>query len=504
LFWYERCGITYRNVLFFYTMLKSNHLTILVLLFGFTANSYAQTENPVKLDIGVKNGVSDYDEDLLTPEFHKKKRDALRALLPANSMAVFFSSPVRNRSNDVNYEYHQDPNFYYLTGLTEPDAVLIVFKDQNSYGEVITNEIVFVQPRDSSDEKWTGKRLGAAGVKEKLGIETAFENTQFADFELHYNKFDKIFSMAIPDDVRDDKLDRGDLASMLKYFKRDVDSLGKKLNKFELSTYMAQLREIKTKEELYLLRQAITITCNAITQLMKTLKPGMKEYQGEAIVEYCFHSHGAEHSGYPSILGSGENGCVLHYESNRKTVKSDEMIVCDAGAEYHGYTADVTRTIPVDGKFSVEEKIIYNLVLDAQTQAIATCKPGAKFYDPNNKANEIIARGLMNLGIISKLGDVKLYFPHGTSHYLGLDVHDAGLYGVLTPGQVITVEPGIYIPAGSKCDKKWWNIGVRIEDDILITTTGYENLSACVPSNADEIERMMAQKGQFEEFYPNK
>jgi Xaa-Pro aminopeptidase len=485
-------------------MLKLKSIAGFLLLMAFASSSSAQNENPLKLDVGVKNGTSEYDEDLLTPEFHRKKRDELRKLLPDNSMAVFFSSPVRNRSNDVNYEYHQDPNFYYLTGLTEPDAVLFIFKNQNAYGEIVTNEIMFVQPRDSSEEKWTGKRLGSTGAKEKLGIETCFNNTQFADFELHYNKFSKIFSMAIPEDVRDDKLDRGDLASMLKYFKRDVDSLGKKLNKFELSTYMAQLREIKTKEEIYLLRQAITITCNAITQFMRTIKPGMKEYQGEAIIEFCFHMHGAEHSGYPSILGSGENGCVLHYESNRKTVQSNEMIVCDVGAEYHGYTADVTRTIPVDGKFSKEEKIIYNLVLDAQTQAMALCKPGAKFYDPNNKANEIISRGLMELGIITKLSDVKLYFPHGTSHYLGLDVHDAGLYGVLAPGQVITVEPGIYIPAGSKCDKKWWDIGVRIEDDILITTTGYENLSDCVPRTAEEIERVMAEKGQFEEFYPNK
>jgi len=474
----------------------------LITFAGLLNTGFAQNEKPVKLDLG--GTATDYDNDLLTPEFHRKRREELRKLLPNNSVAVFFSSPVRNRSNDVNYEYHQDPDFYYLTGLTEPDAALVIFKSQNAYGEIITNEIIFVQPRDTSDEKWTGKRLGARGAKEKLGIETAFDNTSFADFEMHYEKFDKVYAASIPEDVRDDKLDRGDLASMVRYFKRDVDSLGKKLNKFQLEIYMAELRQTKTNEEIYLLRSAVGITCEGINQLMKTLRPGMKEYQGEAIVEYIFHNHGAEHSGYPSILGSGENGCVLHYETNRKTVKSNEMIVCDVGAEYHGYTADVTRTLPVDGKFSPEEKAIYNLVLDAQTQAIALCKPGAKFSDPHNKANEIIAKGLMQMGIIAKPGDVKLYFPHGTSHYLGLDVHDAGLYGDLAAGQVITVEPGIYIPEGSRCDKKWWNIGVRIEDDILITTTGYENLSECVPRNADEIERIMAEKGKLEEFYDNK
>lgn len=474
-----------------------------ILLLAGSTNLEAQTENSVKLDIGTQVG-SDYDEDLLTPDFHRKKREALRKLMPANSVAVFFSNPVRNRSNDVNYEYHQDPNFYYLTGLTEPDAVLVIFKEQNAYGEVITNEIIFVQPRDSSDEKWTGKRLGTKGVKEKLGIETAYENLQFAEFEFHFKKFDKVMVTGIPDDVRDDKMDRGDLYSMIRTFKRDTDSLGKIFNKSTLNSLMAELRQVKSSEEIYMIRKACSITCDAITELMRNLHPGMKEYQGEAIVEFLFHSHGAEHSGYPSIMGSGENGCVLHYETNRKTMKGNELIVCDVGAEYHGYTADVTRTLPVDGKFSTEERAIYELVLKAQTEAIALCKPGAKFWDPNNKAVEIIARGLMDLGIITRLGDVKLYFPHGTSHYLGLDVHDAGLYDALAPGQVITVEPGIYIPEGSKCDKKWWNIGVRIEDDILITATGYENLSQCVPRDIDEIERIMAEKGKLEDFYPNK
>lgn len=484
-------------------MVKSiKGLLLLTAFTGLSTISNAQGDKPIILDLGGTTG--DYDNDLLTPEFHKKRREELRKLMPNNSIAVFFSSPVRNRSNDVNYEYHQDPDFYYLTGITEPDAALVIFKNQNAYGEIITNEIIFVQPRDTSDEKWTGKRLGSKGAREKMGIETAFDNTAFADFEMHYEKFDKVYAGSLFEDVKDDARDRGDLASMIRYFKRDVDSLGKKLNKFQLGIYMAELREKKTNEEVYLMRTAVEITCDGINTLMRTLKPGMKEYQGEAIVEFVFHNHGAEHSGYPSILGSGENGCVLHYETNRKTVKSNEMIVCDVGAEYHGYTADVTRTLPVDGKFSVEEKAIYNLVLDAQTQAIALCKPGAKFSDPHNKANEIITKGLIALGIITKPGDVKLYFPHGTSHYLGLDVHDAGLYGDLAAGQVITVEPGIYIPEGSRCDKKWWNIGVRIEDDILITTTGHENLSECIPRNADEIEKIMAEKGTLEEFYPNK
>lgn len=471
----------------------------LFLLSGFT--SFAQNEPHHSISNTKTIVSSEYDNDLLTPEFHKQRREALRKLLPTNSVAVFFSNPVRNRSNDINYEYHQDPNFYYLTGLNEPDAVLLVFKSQNAYGEIITNEIVFVQPRDSSDEKWTGRRLGVKGATEQLRIETAFDNTQFADFEFNYSKFDKILVNNIPDDVHDDKMDRGDLFSMIKYFKRDTDPLDKKLNKTLLSGYMAELRQNKTAEEIALMRKAVSITCDGMNELIKTIQPGMKEYQGEAIVEFFFHSQGAEHVGYPSILGSGENGCILHYDSNRKTMKGGDLLVCDVGAEYHGYTADVTRTVPVDGKFSEEEKAIYNLVLQAQSQAIALCKPGAKFWEPNNKANEIIAQGLIKLGIISKPGEVKKYFPHGTSHYLGLDVHDVGDYGDLKAGQVITVEPGIYIPEGSPCDKKWWNIGVRIEDDILITNSGFENLSGCIPRSIDEIEKLMQEKGTMDLFY---
>ena len=468
----------------------------------FAVRLSAQHEHGNKINLPITAvAKSDYDNDLLSTNFHKNRREQLRKLMPDNSVAVFFSNPVRNRSNDIDYEFHQDPNFYYLTGLREPEAVLLIFKSQNSYGEIITNEIIFVQPRDSTDEKWTGKRLGALGAKEKLNIETAFDNTEFAGFEFNFHKFDKILLTGIPEDVRDDKSDRGDLFSMIKYFKRDTDSINRKISKAMLMSYMAQLREVKTNEELELMRKATSITCDGINELIKTLNPGMKEYQCEAVVEYFFHSEGAEDFGYPSILGSGENGCILHYETNRKTIKGNELIVCDVGAEYHGYTADVTRTLPVDGKYSEEELAIYNLVLDAQTQGINQCKPGNKFWEPHNKANAIIAAGLMKLGIINKPADVKLYFPHGTSHYLGLDVHDVGSYAELKEGNIITVEPGIYIPEGSPCDKKWWNIGVRIEDDILITKTGYENLSGCIPRTAFEIENLMAEKGNFELFY---
>jgi Xaa-Pro aminopeptidase len=307
-----------------------------------------------------------------------------------------------------------------------------------------------------------------------------------------------VLSLPLPTDVKDDKTDRGDLYNMVQAFSGDIDSLGNKYNKLNLPMYMAQLREIKLPEEIALMKKAIEITCKGQTELMRALKQGMKEFQAEAIMEYVFHAHGAEHEGFPCIMGGGENSCILHYQSNRKKLNNKDLLVSDVGAEYHGYTADVTRTIPVDGKFSTEEAAIYQIVFDAQTAGISECKVGNKFWAPNDTATSIIGTGLLKLGIIKKRSEVKNYFFHGTSHYLGLDVHDVGLYGPLKDGMVITVEPGIYIPEGSPCDPKWWNIGIRIEDDILIATQGPINLSACVPRTMAEIERLMAQGSPFE------
>ena len=200
---------------------------------------------------------------------------------------------------------------------------------------------------------------------------------------------------------------------------------------------------------------------------------------------------------YPSILGGGENSCILHYETNRKKLSAKDMLVIDAGGEYHGYAADITRTLPVDGKFSVEEKAIYDIVLEAQEAGIKACKKGNPFFEPHRAAVNVIQKKLMELGITKSESEYQRYFFHGTSHYLGLDVHDVGLNGKLTPGNVITVEPGIYIPEGSPCDPKWWNIGVRIEDDVLITTAEPDVLSGKLPKRTEEIEALMAEESAF-------
>lgn len=439
-----------------------------------------------------------YDQDHLSKEFHAERRAALREKMPAHSVAVLFANPVRNRSNDVNYEYHQDPNFYYLTGFTEPHAVLLIFKDMVQFDSVTTNEILFMPERDPRFEVWNGRRLGVQNAPAVLGIQTAFKNTDFKKMELDLSEFDEILPIFPMDDMRDDPRDEGDLYSMADDLRHKTKQLGKKVDPTALYEMMAALRSFKQPEELALMRKAIDMTGDAQIALMKALKPGMTEYESEAIIEYVFKKNGAEYPGFPSILGGGENSCVLHYTTNRKPLKGSNMLVSDVGAEYHGYTADVTRTLPVDGKFSEEEKIIYNIVYQAQAAGIEACRPGARFWDPNAKATEVIARELKKLGIIEKDFQVRKYFMHGTSHYLGLDVHDAGLYDDLAPGQVITVEPGIYIPEGADCDKKWWNIGIRIEDDVLITEDGYEVLSDKAPKTVEEIEAMMQEKSIFD------
>ncbi|MBS1635578.1 MAG: aminopeptidase P family protein [Bacteroidetes bacterium] len=431
-----------------------------------------------------------YDTDLLPADFHVERRRQLRARMSDNSVVVMFANPVRNRSNDVDYTYRQDPNFFYLTGFSSPNAMLLVFKTPQTIGKVTTDEILVIEPKDEEQEKWTGKRMT---VKEVTGI-LKFKAACYADsFQLStipFASFTKIYNPYFYNDVRDDRYDKYDLFDLEKNYRYLTDSL-KTVETTGQYRLMNQLREIKTPEELTLLRKAIDISCQAHLDLMKKLKTAGTEYQAQAIVEYGFRYNGAEDIGYPSIVGAGENGCVAHYTSNRKKFTKTDILVVDAGGEYHGYTADITRSLPVNGKYSEAQAIIYNLVLKAQEEGIKACKAGNKFRSTHEATSAVIKKGLVDLGIIKNADDYQLYFFHGTSHYLGLDVHDAGTYGELKPNSVITVEPGIYIPPGSPCDKKWWNIGVRIEDDVLITTGEPEVLSAKLPRSIAEIELLM-------------
>jgi len=434
----------------------------------------------------------DYDTDLLSPEFHQGRRDALRKLMPDSSVAVFFSNAEHTRANDVIYDFHQDPNLYYLTGLREPNAVLLIFKEKRKIDTLFTDEILFVQKRSPKDEVWTGRRLGPKGGKEQLKVNTVLEGKDFISLNINYSRFLKVMFTPLPEDVSDDKYDLADLYNLVEHFRKKTEK-NRNNDNARLAECMGLLRQIKTTEEMVLLRRAIEISNEAHMELMRAMDSTWTEYQVQAAIQYEFMFRGAEACGYPSICGAGENSCILHYVTNRKPMDHNNLIVVDAGAEYHGYTADITRTLPANGKFSPEQKAIYDIVLEAQLAGIAKCKKGNEFRDPHKAAVAVIKKRLKELGIIRKEEDYVNYFFHGTSHYLGLDVHDAGLYGPLEAGNVITVEPGIYIPAGSPCDPKWWNIGVRIEDDVLITDGEAEVLSGTVPKTTDGIEKMMAE-----------
>jgi len=474
----------------FFIFMQLNLTSLLIFSLAFSVS--AQENITPSLKSEKKESV--YDTDLLSKDFHNGRREALRALMPEGSVAVFFSAPVRNRANDVDFEYHQDPDFYYLTGLNEPNSVLVVFKDKQKVADG-SNEIIFVQSRDPKSEVWTGRRIGTDGVEKQLGIKPALVNDEFYKSGIDFGKFDKIYNSKLYNDIRDDAGESGDLYDLVQAYQKNTLRQSPDVSGLELM--MATLREIKLQDELILMRKAITMTCEAEIELMKALEPGMTEYQSEAIVEFFFKVKGAEDVGFPSILGSGENSCILHYTTNRKHLDNPELLVSDIGAEYHGYTADVTRTIPINGTFSPEQKLIYNIVYDAQEAGIKQCLKGKPFMAPHNAAVKVIQTRLLELGIIKEASEYRKYFMHGTSHYLGLDVHDAGLYDQLKVNSIITVEPGVYIAADSDCDPKWWNIGVRIEDDILITEGQPENLSSLAPRTVEEIEALMKQEGVF-------
>ena len=511
--------------------------------------------------------------DFLSKDFHKGRRDALRAKMPANSVAVLFANPLRNRANDVDYVFHQDPNFYYLTGYREPNGVLVLFSNnQTDENGVSYNEMLYVQERDARAEQWNGKRLGIEGAIEVLGFQMAKNANDFIQTNINFKSFDRIFIEKFNDDYRDSAKNTAEVYDLVASFKentaynpnnflspmkkqiyelvkstsiensanvaqiigralaydpslkRDADlmkfkdatdnRLKKELQQkialkldakttidiHFLSNNLATLREIKTSEELVLLTKAVRISAIGQVEVMKAMKPHMSETELQGIHEFVYKKYGAEYEGYPSIVGAGNNGCILHYIENSKTKLGNELVLMDLGAEYRGFTADVTRTIPANGVFSKEQKAIYQIVYDAQEAGIAAYVIGESMATPNLLSKKIVDQGLFQLGIINSLDEKHPYYPHGTSHHIGLDVHDPGNYGNFEENMVVTMEPGIYIPDGSNCDERWWGIGIRIEDDILVTKTGPVNLSAEAPRTIEEIEKMMAKKSILDDF----
>ncbi|MFY9243074.1 MAG: aminopeptidase P N-terminal domain-containing protein [Polaribacter sp.] len=522
------------------------------------------------LSLGLK-GISQTPTDYLSKEFHKERRDLLRSKMPANSVAVVFANPLRNRANDVDYVFHQDPNFYYLTGYREPNGVLVLFSENQTDEKGNTyNEILYVQKRDERAEQWNGKRLGVLGATKELGFEMAMDADQFLENNIDFKKYDKVFIEKFNDDYRN--LGGADVYSLVKSFKEKagydpslylsrmkeyvynnisetpiessanvisiIDRLAERSSEIKedelikgykaaetddlkkefqqkislalkpktnidlnfLPGNLATMREIKTEAEIKLITKAVRISAIGQIEVMKAMKPHMSETELQGIHEFVYKKYGAEYEGYPSIVGAGNNGCILHYIENNQTKVGNNLVLMDLGAEYRGFTADVTRTIPANGKFTKEQKQIYDLVYDAQEAGIALYTIGGSMQAPRQVAIKIINEGLFKLGIIKSVDERHNYFPHGTSHHIGLDVHDPGNYGNFEENMIVTMEPGIYIPDGSPCDKKWWGIGIRIEDDILVTKNGPVNLSGEAPRTTEEIEKMMAKNSVLDDF----
>jgi len=437
-----------------------------------------------------------YDEDYLSADFHRSRRAAVVAQLPGNSLVVLFGAPMRNRSNDMDYEYRQASDFLYLTGSEEPGSALILAPGGLEVDGERVHEILFVPPRDPAREVWDGRRFGAERAMQRLGVELALDATRFDEIlvPLLQNGQHRVYHLGFPDAVPEGSALHDQLAAFMDNVDPAALAGAGTGSAAPLRGVLDGLRAIKSDEEMTALRRAIDITTEAHREVMQQVQAGWAEYEIEALVEYTFKRNGSEQPGFNSIVGSGENSTILHYMTNRRVTEPGDVVVIDIGAEVHGYSADVTRTIPVSGTYSPEQRAIYELVYRAQEAGIRATRAGNPFFASNNEASRVLAEGLAELGLISSAADtggLRRFFMHGTSHYLGLDVHDVGSYGSLRPGEVVTIEPGIYIPVAEDIDPKWWNIGIRIEDDVLVTDGDPVILSAAAPRQIDEVEALM-------------
>lgn len=472
-------------------------MRIFVLVCLFLRSSWLLAQAIDSMEIRVKGHTTSleypYDQDLLGAEFYRKNREALLDSLPYGSMVAVFSNSRIPRSEDVYYPFQQNNNFLYLTGLNEPNSLLLLFKKEVLIDGWKGRTFLIAQAPDTIQERWNGPHLGRKGIQQHLGIEKVIYSETFSEIPISLSGIYQIYVDIPLIEGIDDFENRGDLPSLKKHFFTKIHLAEKDsiVDNGRLKYYFfPALRQIKSEEELKLIQKAVDITVGGLIYVMETMSEHHSEFEVQASLEYLFKINGAEEPAFPSIVGSGENSCILHYQSNRKMFKDSDLVVCDVGAAYHQYKADITRTLPVSGKFTKEQAQIYQLVLDAQKAGIEACVVGNKFWDPHLKCKEVIEDGLKELGVIRKKYLARDYFIHGSSHYLGLDVHDIGLFGSLKSGNVITVEPGIYIPKGSDCDPKWWGIGVRIEDDILIQETEPKVLSSDLPKEIEEIERL--------------
>ncbi len=427
--------------------------------------------------------------------FEKRRRDLMQQM--GGGLALIPTAPVRNRNRDVNFPFRPDSDFYYLTHFPEPEACAVLVPGR-AHGEFI----LFCRERNPEKETWDGRRAGLDGARELYGADDAFPIDDIDDIlpGLLENR-EKVFCSMGRHPEFDSKLMEW-VNEVRAKSRNGVSAPGEFV---DLNHLLHEMRLFKRPEEIRLMKRAAKISTQAHRRAMQTCRPGLMEYEIEAELLYEFKKGGSQSPAYPPIVGGGVNSCILHYTENNAELKAGDMLLIDAGAEIDGYAADITRSFPVSGKFSAEQRAVYEVVLAAQLAAIERVKNGNHWNEPHEAAVRILIDGLMQLGLLNgstdqllETGAYKRFYMHRTGHWLGLDVHDVGDYKLhdtwrlLEPGMVLTVEPGLYIAAGDPAiPPGFWNTGIRIEDDVLVTRDGNEVLSRDAPKAIDDIEALM-------------
>ena len=425
-----------------------------------------------------------------------ERRQRLGANLPPNAAIVIAGASTQYRNADSSYAFRQDSNFWYLTGFNEAEATLVVLTDNSKTAK----SIAFVPEKDKLKEIWDGYRAGPEGAVKDHGFDEAYNNSEINDQlpELLKGR-DRVFYPV----GKNAGLDQ----NIIEWIKtaKSKDRHSSAIDIADATSKVGNQRLIKDPHEIDLMKKACRISAESHVEAMKFVKPGMTEQEMEAFYLYEFAKRGGRFSAYTPIVAGGENACVLHYVENSKPLLDGDLLLVDAGCEYNFYASDITRTFPVSGKFTDAQLAIYEVVLEAESKAIAAVSVNNNVMDAQIISEKVVTQGLIDLGILKgslddlhAKGAFKEFYMHKIGHWLGIDVHDAGDYMEddqfmqFKPGMVTTIEPGIYIPSSANVDDKWKGIGIRIEDDILVTPDGNENLTEFVPSDPKEIEALMA------------
>ncbi|HEX9707362.1 MAG TPA: aminopeptidase P N-terminal domain-containing protein [Steroidobacteraceae bacterium] len=429
-------------------------------------------------------------------EFARRRRQLIR-LMGRDAIAILPAAPVRTRNNDVEYQYRPDSDFYYLTSFAEPEAVAVLLpgRPQGEY-------VLFVRDRDPAREAWDGSRAGPDGAVKDFGADDAFPIGDIDEILPGLlERCSRVF-YTVGANPEFDKRVIGWVNRLRSQGKQGTHTPHEFV---ALDHPLHEMRLFKSRSELATMRRAARIACDAHRRALKATAPGRMEYEVMAEILHEFHRRRADISYHP-IVGSGPNSCVLHYRDNRRQMRDGELLLIDAGCEFDYYASDVTRTLPVGGRYGKRQRAVYEIVLEAQKAAIAKVRAGGHWNDPHEAAVRTITQGLVRIGLLKgrvpkliKDGAYRQFFMHRVGHWLGMDVHDVGEYKVgeqwrlLEPGMVTTIEPGIYIAPGTKgVRREWWGIGIRIEDDVVVTSGKPEVLTAGMPTDPDEIESLMA------------